>query len=130
MQEGKIAFSALHGTGQIVQTPQGFMRINPRTDQPELIQAPGGGPLYPQTDRGGATGRRPMLMGPEANANAKALEEKGLSRVVWDEGIDKSATLSRQLSPERRPQKYEQAVRQFAGLHGSEERVGSRDQSE
>jgi len=130
VQEGKIAVSSSHGSGQIVQTPQGFMRINPRTNQPEQIQAPGGGPLYPkptaEEQRAASYGDRAAL----ANANAGALEEKGLQPSLWAKvGNVLPFGMGNYLQSADR-QKYEQAVRQFGSALLRKESGAAISQSE
>jgi hypothetical protein len=113
-QQDEMSKSAAHGTGQIVQTPQGFMRINPRTNQPEQIQAPGGGPLYPKPTAEEQRAASYASRAKAAHDNAVALEEKGLTPGIWSKvGEALPFGLGNYLVGEDQ-QRYRQAVSQFA----------------
>src|SRR5262245_23999801 len=114
VEDAKVRVAASHGTGQIVQTPQGYMRINPRTNQPEQIQDPGGGPLYPkptaEEQRAQSYGDRAQ----EAHRNATALEDKGITPGIWEKGAQALPFGVGNYLVSGDQQKYKQAVSQFA----------------
>lgn len=112
--QDKQALSASHGTGQIVQTPQGMMRVNPRTGAVEPVQAPGGGPLYPKPTAEEQKAQSFGDLAASSHANAIRLEDKGLQPSLWAKvGEALPFGMGNYLRSEDR-QKYEQAVRQFA----------------
>lgn len=114
IQRQKLEVSGAHGTGQIVQSPQGFMRINPRTNQPEQIQAPGGGALYPkptaEEQRAASYGDRAL----EAHRNVIALEDKGFTPGFWNKVGDALPFGMGNYLQSEDLQKYRQGVSQFA----------------
>ena len=114
VEEGKVRVSASHGTGQILPTATGFVRVNPRTNQPEQLQAPGGGPLLQKPTE---AEQRAASYGDRAKAahdTAVTLEEKGLTPGIWSKvGEALPFGLGNYLVGEDQ-QRYRQTVNQFA----------------
>jgi len=113
-QRDKMAVSASHGSGQIVQTPQGFMRIDPRTNQPEQIQAPGGGPLYPKPTEAEQRAASFGDLAKRGHDRAVELETKGFQPGIWEKAGDKLPFGMGNYLASDDYQKYKQAVGEFA----------------
>ena len=82
VQEGKIAVSASHGTGQIVMTPGGAVRVG-KDNQVEVIKGPDGQPIYDKPTAAAEGAASYGDRAKRAHDNAVALEEKGLTPSLW-----------------------------------------------
>ena len=82
VQEGKKEVSASHGTGQIVMTPSGAIRVG-RDNQVEVIKGPDGQPIYDKPTAAAEGAASYGDRAKRAHDNAVALEEKGLTPSLW-----------------------------------------------
>lgn len=113
-QRDKMAVSASHGTGQIVQTPQGYMRVNARTGEVEQVQAPGGGPLYPKPTEAEQRAASFGDLAQRGHSRAVELEHKGFQPGMWEKVGDKLPFGMGNYLASEDYQKYKQAVGEFA----------------
>jgi hypothetical protein len=112
-QQDEQAKSAAHGTGQIVQTQHGTMRINPATGQPEFLRGPQGEQLYPKPTEAEQRAQSFGNRAERAHTAAVALEEKGLTPSLWQKvGESLPYGLGNYLQSDDQ-QAYRQAVNEF-----------------
>lgn len=88
-QRDEIAVSASHGSGQVVQTPDGMFRLRPGTDTVVPLYTPEGKALQPKPTQAEQETATFGNLAKKADAGATALETKGFKPGFWDTVADK-----------------------------------------
>ena len=111
-EDRKSRVSASHGTGQIVMTPAGAVRVG-KDNQVEIIKGPDGQPIYDKPTAAAESAASYGDRARRAHDNAVALEEKGLTPSLWTKvGEALPLGLGNYLVGEDQ-RSYRQAVNQF-----------------
>jgi hypothetical protein len=114
VEEGKVRVSASHGTGQIVMTPGGAIRIG-KDNQVEVLKGPDGQPIYDKPTAAAEAAASYGDRARRANDNAVALENKGITPSLWAKvGNALPLGLGDYLVGEDQ-RDYQRAVNQFGG---------------
>ena len=111
--DGKVRVSSSQGASQIVQTPDGYFRVNPRSGAVERVEGPTGATLQPkpttEEQRAGSFADRAN----QAHDIALQLEQKGVQPTPATEAAKKLPyNLGNYLLPAEQ-QQYQQAILQF-----------------
>jgi hypothetical protein len=114
LQEGKFEIAAGTGSSQIVQTPDGYARVNPRTGAVEMVTGPGGTSLQPKPTTEESRASSYATGARQAHDQATALERKGISTTTGTQLAQKLPfNLGNYLLPAEQ-QQYQQTILQFA----------------
>jgi hypothetical protein len=113
-ESAKERVSAMHGAGQIKETPQGMVRIGKSGDV-EYLQAPGGGPLLGKPTEAEQKAGTYYDLAKSSQAITAEMEKKGFQPGFWEKLADQKLPygISNYLTGEDY-QKYKQAVGEFA----------------
>jgi hypothetical protein len=113
-EAAKERVSALHGAGQIKETPGGMVRIG-KTGEVEYLQAPGGGPLLGKPTEAEQKAGTYYDLAKSSQAITAEMEKKGFQPGFWEKLADQKLPygISNYLTGEDY-QKYKQAVGEFA----------------
>ena len=113
-QRDEVARQAAHGTGQIVMTPAGAVRVG-KDNQVEVIKGPDGQPIYDKPTAAAEAAASYGDRAKRAHDNAVALENKGITPSLWAKvGNALPLGLGNYLVGEDQ-RDYQRAVNQFGG---------------